>query len=725
MSFAALHKAVAYLLSGLGLLALSLGGELGPGALALIGLGWLASFFAEGERIAQPAWARGWTVAVVAMLALQVLRGFFGGAILALAIEFTAFLQLSRLMNRRDAAAYQQIAVLAFLHLIAATVLSTELSYAAIFFGFVVVTPWMLALSHLRREIEGNYPGVASPDGRAVADVKRVLASRRVVGPRFLAGTAALALPIFALTAVVFLFFPRVGLGLLAFGRSRAQRVAGFGNTVDLGGFGTIRDDPTVVLRVTPPVDGTTVRPPQLAMRMRGTAFDRYDGRTWTRSEGLPRSVGHFGEDYPLVRYASPERDVALRIVLEPLDEPVIFLPPGTVALSIPPRGVSGAPRGRELRAASGQELRYVDGDDVGLVYVAHVSRDPREQTLPAPTPEERAAYLAVPPGHERVVALAASLVRGALTPLERAERLLRHLRDEGGYRYTLSLEAPPTGPPLEHFLFRSRAGHCEYFATALAVLLRASGVPTRNVTGFLGGRYNPYGGYYAVRQGDAHSWVEAWLGEESGGWVTFDPTPPARGEVGPREGLFSGIEALVDALRTRWTTKVVGYDLSAQIGVFRSIGRALRGLRASGSSQNERGVGGSSGVSTGAGLPTWMMVVVSLVALAIMVVAWRMSRRIAGPERSRGASLAASQREAIALYAALERALTAAGYARPADRTPREHATHLRASGFVAADVVETITEAYLRARFGGVVLAPDELAALRTRLSELRRAR
>jgi transglutaminase-like putative cysteine protease len=723
MSFAALHTLVAYLLSGLGLFALSLGGELGPGALALTALGWCASILAEGERIARPAWARGWTAAVVAMLALQVLRGFFGGAILALAIEFTAFLQISRLMNRRDAAAYQQIAVLAFLHLIAATVLSTELSYAAIFVGFVVVTPWMLALSHLRREIEGHYPGVARPDGRAVADVKRVLASRRVVGPRFLAGTAALALPIFALTAVVFLFFPRVGLGLLAFGRSRAQRVAGFGNTVDLGGFGTIRDDPTVVLRVTPPADGTRARPPQLAMRLRGTAFDRYDGRTWTRTEGLPRSLGHLGEDYALVRYPSPDRDVALRIVLEPLDEPVVFLPPNTVALSIPPRGVSGAPRGRELRTSGGQELRYVDGDDVGLVYTAHVSRDPREQTLLPPTPEERVALLAVPPGHARVAALAASLVSGARTPAEKAERLLRHLRDEGRYRYTLSLEEPPTGPPLEHFLFRSRAGHCEFFATAFAVLLRASGVPTRNVTGFLGGRYNPYGDYYAVRQGDAHSWVEAWLGEDAGGWVTFDPTPPARGAVGPREGLFSGLEALVDALRTRWTTRVVGYDLSAQIGLFRSIGRVLRGLRSGGSVQGERGVGRSGTASAGTNLPTWMMVVVALAALAIMVVAWRMSRRGVGLAQPRAAVLAASQREAIALYGALERALVAAGHARPAGRTPREHAQQLRAVRFAASDAVDAITDAYLRARFGGVVLAPGEVAALRGRLRELRR--
>jgi hypothetical protein len=113
----------------------------------------------------------------------------------------------------------------------------------------------------------------------------------------------------------------------------------------------------------------------------------------------------------------------------------------------------------------------------------------------------------------------------------------------------------------------------------------------------------------------------------------------------------------------------------------------------------------------------------VALAALAIMVVAWRMSRRGVGLAQPRAAVLAASQREAIALYGALERALVAAGHARPAGRTPREHAQQLRAVRFAASDAVDAITDAYLRARFGGVVLAPGEVAALRGRLRELRR--
>jgi hypothetical protein len=181
MSFANLHKLVAYLLSGLGLVALSLGTELAPEVVGLMFAGFVGSYFAEGKLLAHPYYSRGWTALLAAVLVLQVMRAVSTEPTLAMPIEFAALLQLSKLWNRRTAVDYQHIAVLAFVHLIAATVLSTSLSYAIIFVGFVIATPWMLALSQLRREIEGNYPASAPDDEHAQAAVRRVLASRRVV----------------------------------------------------------------------------------------------------------------------------------------------------------------------------------------------------------------------------------------------------------------------------------------------------------------------------------------------------------------------------------------------------------------------------------------------------------------------------------------------------------------------------------------------------------------
>src|SRR4029079_2609615 len=118
-------------------------GELEPFSIALMVAGYVGSFFVEERIHARPHYAPIWTSAVVLFLCLQVVRPLLAGPTLALAIEFAAFLQISRLFNRRTAADSQQIAVLSFLHLIAATVLSTNLSYAAIFAGFLIATPWM------------------------------------------------------------------------------------------------------------------------------------------------------------------------------------------------------------------------------------------------------------------------------------------------------------------------------------------------------------------------------------------------------------------------------------------------------------------------------------------------------------------------------------------------------------------------------------------------------
>ncbi|MCZ7686114.1 MAG: DUF3488 domain-containing protein [Sandaracinaceae bacterium] len=251
MSFARLHKVVAFLIAGLGLVALAIGPELDWTSEIAIAIAFVLAIFAEGARIRDPRWIRAWNVGLLALVAVQVLRGFAGAAILPLALEVTAALQISRLMNRRGAREHQQIAALALLHLIAATVLSTELAYAFAFLGFVIVLPWMLAISHLRAEIEGQLGARPEPDRER--DLARVLGSKRVIGPSFLAGTAALAVPLFAMTGLVFVLFPRVGLGFLSFGRGESQRMSGFGANVELGEFGVIRTDPTVVLRVTPP----------------------------------------------------------------------------------------------------------------------------------------------------------------------------------------------------------------------------------------------------------------------------------------------------------------------------------------------------------------------------------------------------------------------------------------------------------------------------------------
>jgi transglutaminase-like putative cysteine protease len=140
-------------------------------------------------------------------------------------------------------------------------------------------------------------------------------------------------------------------------------------------------------------------------------------------------------------------------------------------------------------------------------------------------SPAELARYLRRPPSlSPRVEQLALDLTAGETTPLGIARVLEKRLRSD--YEYDLGSASGAAQDPLDHFLFESKRGHCEFYSTAMAMMLRVRGVPSRNVTGFVGGTYNRFGEFYAVRQGDAHSWVEAYLPDR--GWIRFDPTPPS-----------------------------------------------------------------------------------------------------------------------------------------------------------------------------------------------------
>jgi hypothetical protein len=143
-------------------------------------------------------------------------------------------------------------------------------------------------------------------------------------------------------------------------------------------------------------------------------------------------------------------------------------------------------------------------------------------------------------------------------------------------YQYSLTLDWAPGSQPVSTFLFSAKRGHCEYFASSMAILLRASGVGTRVVNGFLMGEYNAIGDHYLVRQSDAHSWVEVFI--PGLGWREFDPTPPdpQRGEIS-----FAGrVSQYIDAMEMFWNSYVLIYDNEAQMQLFRSAQEGAQAMQ-------------------------------------------------------------------------------------------------------------------------------------------------
>ena len=653
------------------------------------------------------------TVAPLALFIVQGARLLTGRPPLDIAVEFAALLQIVRLATRRGAAHDQQIIVLALLHFVAGTVLGGGVTYGICFVGFLVVAPGALVLSHLRREVEGNYRQGARDRTGLPVDVPRILRSRRVVGRGFLAATCLLSVPILIFTTLLFVLFPRVGLSLLLLNHPRSGRMVGFSDHVDLGEHGVLRSDPSIALRFDVP-NLPDPPPARKTLRLRGTAFDSYDGRAWDRTQKERHQARSNGsEDYPLLRPAK-ETDQIISFDLEPIEPPVIFLPPRSAAVRVKP--VSQTILGEPLALQRGPEgeLRYSGSDARGLRYDVFVAAE-QETFVDPMSATDRPRYLSLPPQlPPRVAELAHAWTDGLATPEAKAHAIEEHLRTE--FRYDLASPSGGTPQPLDHFLFESKRGHCEFFSTAMAILLRDVSIPSRNVTGFVGGTYNRFGHYYAVREGDAHSWVEAYIDDgPRSGWRAFDPTPPSAAQpLEQTTGAFVYVRDFVEALSQRWNRYVIGYDIRTQVRLFDELSRRYDSLRR------------KAGVDQGALGHVTRGPIVAAAALVLVFagyLVWKRRRHAAtAGARDPKAKPDVKLETAAALYRSLELALVSHGIARPASLPPLRHAEDLRASNHPLAGEILSLTGVYIETRFGGGALTEGLRRDFERRVRDLR---
>ena len=169
--------------------------------------------------------------------------------------------------------------------------------------------------------------------------------------------------------------------------------------------------------------------------------------------------------------------------------------------------------------------------------------------------------YLELPALDSRIPQLAASITATAKTDYDKAAAIERYLLTH--FTYTLQLSRTPPSDPIAEFLFTRKQGHCEYFAAAMAVMLRAQGIPSRVVNGFRGSEFNDLTSEYVVRDSDAHSWVEAYF--PGYGWVSFDPTP---GGPGQPHTAWDRAMLYVDAMESFWREWVIEYNANQQVAL-------------------------------------------------------------------------------------------------------------------------------------------------------------
>jgi protein-glutamine gamma-glutamyltransferase len=627
--------------------------------------------------------------------------------------HFIIYLSLVKLWQAKADRDWLFLYLISFFEVLLAAGLSMSPRFVATLALYVFCAVTTVVCFEMRRARRGVKPCetrvLYSPRAGVLGRVPvlgRERRERRGEAGRLLFASLLLLALIFALAVPLFFLTPRLGRGALARSEGGLTNLVGFSDEVSLGEYGRLQQSEQVVMRV-------RVEDPYAArnmyLRWRGVALDEFDGRTWRRSTNERVFQGRNAQS--LFRFGtteSAERLTTQTFYVEPLDTPVLFAAARAVAvqgaLPFVGRDAEGALTTREHPR---ERITYRVYSDTSTPPLERLRRDNGPYTRAA-----AARYLQLPANLDpRIPELARGLITGtgADNRYDAAQVFEQYFRQN--FKYSLDMTAG--GPdPLADFMFRVRAGHCEYYSTAMAVMLRSVGIGARVVNGFQMGDYNDAADVFTVRQSDAHSWVEVDF-PATDAWLTFDPTPPgARGGAGA--GPRSVMAKYAEALEMFWIQYVVDYDRQEQ----RQLASSLRGQLV----EYQRGgfrlfedlsaglsawwagarVPGAANAPTPAAVVRATPIIFLAALLGLALVARRrvagLWRKLAG-RRGRGAG-----RSPVRFYERMTRALEARGLRRAPEQTPLEFASALDAPEALL------LTRAYNRVRFGAHALTPDE---------------
>ena len=372
------------------------------------------------------------------------------------------------------------------------------------------------------------------------------------------------------LTLVLFFLFPRIQGPLWGLPGDAQSSRSGMSETMAPGNIAKLALSDEIAFRAS----FSTPLPARAALYWRGVVLGNYDGRTWSRLANpthAARRVSIHANSAP-VRY---------QVTLEPSGQRWLYaldVPQTIPEIADNPAAVNADLQLLATRLIT-QRIRY---DAVSVVdYDLQLDADPIGLQ----------DWLDLPPGfNPKTHAYAAELRTQSDDNATLIKSVLTLFREQP-YRYTL--EPPRLGRnAVDDFLFGTRAGFCEHYASAFVVLMRALDIPARVVTGYQGGQVNPVDGFLTVRQSDAHAWAEVWL--QGRGWVRIDPTAAVAPERIERNGSpqrlpsefagllqldlsehgwIAGLNLRIEALGNGWNQWVLNYTPSRQKSLIESLG--------------------------------------------------------------------------------------------------------------------------------------------------------
>jgi len=501
-----------------------------------------------------------------------------------------------------------------------------------------------------------------------------------------------------------FLIAPRTASSALRRSGNGLAGFIGFSDNVTLGEIGHLKGNDEIFMHVRV-ADSNAAKPVHL--RWRGVALDDFTGKAWKKSPVAEIAEKKESERGFFQIGTTPDINqvTTQTFFLEAVDTPVLFGAPRVVAV-----------QGRLpfIRVDSEGSIQTRQHEQERVVYKVYSdTSEPDPNTLRYDRLEyfvDSARYLELPRHLDpRIAELTATVIEqaNARDGYDKARAIESYLSNN--YRYSLDLKA--SGPdPLFDFLFNVRAGHCEYFATAMAVMLRTQGVATRVVNGFLPGEYNPAAEAYTVRQSDAHSWVEVYF-PQTNSWVTFDPTPPAGRSAKVRSGIAGTLSKYSEALELMWFQYVVGYDKQEQRSLVTSVRNELVDLRRESGKTFDR---------ARTVLPSLIQPVLAVVGLSVaLLLLGLIAQRIRRYGWRHGFQIwhspAADEMTRIEFYERLLKVMANRGIKRAPYQTPLEFAA------VVGGSEARVITNAYNRVRFGDDELSDIERSQIEKLLARI----
>jgi transglutaminase-like putative cysteine protease len=496
----------------------------------------------------------------------------------------------------------------------------------------------------------------------------RMSASERTGVRRSLASTSRLLLYAAPLTIAMWVLFPRLSAPFWAIPVDTSRAESGLSDTMSPGDISSLSLSNEVAFRVD--FDADVPSPERLYWR--GLVLHTFNGRSWNGNavsavSRASRAVEYVGEP------------VAYQITMEPTSQQWVYALDVAYEWSIDKTGM-------------GRQQQLIRDEPIDQRTSFHAVSFPRYRIDPGRTIRTDDHFLLLPPGRNKQTVQLAKEMRAAAADDQRYIDNVMRMFNEEDFFYTL--EPPALGSsPVDQFLFETRQGFCEHYASAFAVMMRAAGIPARIVLGYQGGELNPFGNYMIVRQSDAHAWTEVWL--VGRGWTRVDPTSavaPERitsgisgvmwNDIGASWGLNSPSRLLHqltltwDALNAKWNDWILGYGPENQ-------NRFLEWL--------------------GMEDPDWRQMILTLLAIVVALIAiisLMLVARYRPPKKD----------EAAVLYAKFT---SLAGMNPHIGESPQSYLARLRVEKSELSEDANDITEQYLESRYG--LQQPDMLLSLR----------